>query len=221
MREGLCAPRARVRWIVTALCAAALLSSCYPGDQLTTEEADVVVTLYDDKTDFATKQSYAMPDTIVHLVNEGTGDEISRDFDAEILERVAANMGAMGYTRESDPADADLIMLVGITAQNEIGYTGWGWGGYWGWYYPYPPGWGWGYYPWYGGGSSIYVYRVGSVFMQLIDPAAADSSEAKVPTVWLGALNGLVQGDAVEDRIVAGIDQAFTQSPYLGEGKSR
>jgi hypothetical protein len=195
----------------------ALLVACYPGDQLTFEEADVILTLYDDKEDFSTKFSYAMPDSIVHLVDEGSPIEINRDYDAAILDRVAANMGAMGYTRETDPADADLIMLVAVTAQNEIGHAGYPWGGYWGWYFPYPPSWGWGWYPWYGG--TTYVYRVGTVFMQLIDPARADPSEEKVPTVWLGALNGMAEGSDIETRVLNGIDRAFAQSPYLGDGK--
>lgn len=195
------------------------LGSCYPGDQLTVDEADVVVTLFDPDADFATKQSYAMPDSVIHLVPEGGTDDISRDFDAEILAQVVSNMGALGFTREGDPDDADVIMLVAITVREQIGYTGNPWGGYWGWYYPYSPGWGWGYYPWYGGGGTIYTYRTGTLFMEMIDPAAADSTLEKVPTIWIGALNGMVEGDAVEERIIDGINQAFAQSPYLGDGK--
>lgn len=206
-------------WIAVA--SVAVLGSCYPGDQLTVDESDVVVTLFDGSEDFASKQSYAMPDSIIHLVAEGAQDRISRDFDAEILAQVASNMNGIGFTRQTDPALADVIMLVAVTAQNEVGYTGYPWGGSWGWYYPYPPGWGWGWYPWYGGGSTLYTYRVGTVFMQMLDPARADSTEAKVPTVWIGALNGLVEGTQaeIEDRVVGGINQAFAQSPYLGEGK--
>jgi hypothetical protein len=205
-------------WLVVA--AWAVFVSCYPGDQLTVQEADVVVTLFDGGIDFASKQSYAMPDTIVHIV-QGAGviDDISRDFDTEILDRVASNMGTLGFTREADPDNADVLMLVSIAAGEHVGFTGYPWGGYWGWYYPYPPGFGWGYYPWYGGGGTVYTYRTGTVFMQMIDHAAADSTLEKVPTIWIGALNGLVEGDAVEERILDGIDQAFDQSPYLGDGK--
>ena len=204
-------------WI--AVTSVVVLGSCYPGDQLTISEADVVVTLVDDSADFASKQTYAMPDSIIHLVEENGVDDISRSFDAEILAQVAANMNGVGFTRETDPALADVIMLVAISAQNQVGYTGYPWGGYWGWYAPYPPGYGWGWYPWYGGGSTIYSYRTGTVFMQLLDPAGVDSTEEKIPTIWIGALNGLVDGSHVEERIIDGIDQAFAQSPYLGEGK--
>lgn len=197
----------------------AALVSCYPGDQLTTEEADVVVTLFDDQTDFGTLQSYAMPDTIIHLVPDSSSDDIRRDFDDEILAQVASEMAAKGFTRESDPNNADAFMLVSATTREQVGYTGYPWGGYWGWYAPYPPGWGWGWYPWYGGAGTIYTYRSGTIFMQLLDPAQADSTEEKIPTVWIGAINGLVQGNTIEERIADGIRQAFAQSPYLALGK--
>ena len=183
------------------------LVSCYPGDQLTTEEADVVVTLFDDQTDFSTLQSYAMPDTIIHLVPDSSSDDIRRDFDDEILAQVASEMAAKGFTRESDPNNADAFMLISATTREQVGYTGYPWGGYWGWY------------PWYGGGGTIYTYRSGTVFMQLLDPAQADSTEEKIPTVWIGAINGLVQGNTIEERIADGIRQAFAQSSYLADGK--
>jgi hypothetical protein len=209
----------RVVGLCLALALAAVAGSCYPGDQLTVEDSDVIVTLYNPDADFSAKQSYAMPDTIVHLVQEGEISDISRAYDDEVLARVASNLGALGFTRETDPNLADVFMLVAVAASNQVGYTGYPWGGYWGWYYPYPPGWGWGYYPWYGGGGTVYTYRTGTVFMQMIDPAAADTVQTKVPTIWIGALNGLVEGNAVEERILNGIDQAFAQSPYLGAGK--
>jgi hypothetical protein len=162
-----------------------------------------------------------MPDSVIHLVQSGETDDISRTFDDGTLTQVATNMDAMGFTRETDPALADVIVLVAVTAHEEVGFTGYPWGGYWGWYYPYPPSFGWGWYPWYGGGGSVYMYRTGTVFMQMIDPSLADSIQEKVPTIWLGALNGIVEGtpSEIQQRIVGGINQAFLQSPYLGEGK--
>ncbi|HEU4928749.1 MAG TPA: DUF4136 domain-containing protein [Candidatus Krumholzibacteria bacterium] len=202
---------------VAAVALVALLS-CYPGDQLTVEEADVVVTLFDHQTDFGTLQSYAMPDTIVHLA-EDADVTVRRDFDDEVLAQVAAEMAAMGFTRESDPTNSDSFMLISVATREQVGYTGYPWSGYWGWYYPYPPAWGWGWYPWYGGGGTIYTYRTGTVFMQLLDPAQADSIAQKTPTVWVGAINGMIEGTAIEERIADGIRQAFAQSPYLAEGK--
>lgn len=209
---------ARVIRLWLALASILAFGACYPGDQLTVEEADVVVTIFDEGTDFAAYSTYAMPDSIIHLLPPSGIDNISRSLDAEILAAVESNMLKLGFTEEAVPTDADVLMLVAATARQEVGYSGYGWGSYWGWYYPYPPSWGWGWYPWYGGGSTVYTYRVGTLFIQMLDPARADSTLEKVPTVWVGALNGIADG-AVEQRIVDGIDQAFEQSPYLGEGK--
>jgi hypothetical protein len=211
------APSARVVRLWLAIASMLLLGACYPGDQLSVEEADVVVTIFDEHTDFAAFSSYAMPDSIVHIVVENGDDLVSRAYDAEILAAVESNMLKLGYTEETVPTDADVLMLVSATAREEVGYAGYGWGA-WGWYYPYAPSWGWGWYPWYGGGGTIYTYQVGTLFIQMLDPAQADSTLERVPTVWIAALNG-VANEAVEQRILDGIDQAFEQSPYLGEGK--
>ncbi len=212
------APRRRPT-CAAAVLVLAVLVSCYPGDQLTVEEADVVVTLFDDQTDFAVLQRYAMPDTIIHLEGDDSSDSIRRDFDEDILAQVAAEMAGSGFTRESDPNNADVFVLLSASTREQVGYTGYPWSDYWGWYYPYPPGWGWGWYPWYGGGGTIYTYRVGTLFLQMLDTAQADSIAGKTPTVWIGAINGMIEGGAVEERIEQGIHQAFRQSPYLADGK--
>lgn len=207
----------RVVRLWLAIASMLLLGACYPGDQLSVDEADVVVTIFDEHADFAALSTYAMPDSIVHIVSENGLDAVSRAYDTEILAEVESNLLQLGFTEAAVPTDADVLMLVAATAREEMGYAGYGWG-YWGWYYPYSPSWGWGWYPWYGGGSTVYTYRVGTLFMQMLDLAAADSTLEQVPTVWIGALNGIVD-EAVEQRILDGIDQAFEQSPYLGEGK--
>jgi hypothetical protein len=220
MRESSPAGRAstvRVARLWLAIASLLVLGACYPGDQLTTEEADVVLTLFDEDADFAAFSTYSMPDSVIHLAVT-TVDDISRAYDAEVLAAVESNLTVLGFTREIQPEDADVLMLVAVTAREEIGFTGYPWGGYWGWYYPYPPSWGWGWYPWYGGGGTVYTYRTGTIFMQMLDPARADSTLEQVPTVWVGALNGIVD-EAIEERILDGIDQAFEQSPYLGAGK--
>jgi hypothetical protein len=86
------------------LLAAVLLISCYPGDELTVSDTDTVVTAFDKNNDFATDNTYAMPDTVMHLVSEGDNDDITRKYDASILSQIASHMDALGYTRVVDPA---------------------------------------------------------------------------------------------------------------------
>jgi hypothetical protein len=199
-----------------ALAALSFLVSCYPGDELTVSETDVVVTLFDKSVDFSAYTTYAMPDTIIHLVPEGEDDDVSRAYDDEILSDIADNMIAMGYTLENDPALADVHVLVSATVQDYTGYAYYGW--YWGyWYGDYPPYWGW--YPWYPSGGVAYSYSVGTILITMTDPGRTDSSGERVPPIWSAGLNGLADKGTNAQRIADGIDQAFAQSQYLGEGK--
>jgi hypothetical protein len=114
-----------------------------------------------------------------------------------------------------------------------VSYPGW-WYGYpgygWGYYYYYPP-----YYPWYGY-TYTYSYQMGSLLTEMYDGASIkeyykfidgktddeldDLPPDAFPTVYL-RWQSLVQGVVGttsgynEDRMKAGIDEAFAQSPYL------
>lgn len=198
------------------LLAAALLLSCYPGDELTVSDTDTVVTLFDKNADFKTKLTYAMPDTIIHLVSEGERDDVSRAYDKLILDRIHANMDALGFTEVPDPATAHVHVLTAATVRDYAGYAYYGW--YWDyWYGGYPPSWGW--YPWYPSGGVAYTYSTGTILVTMTDPKKTDSSGKRVPPIWSAGLNGLADKSSNAQRIERGIDQAFAQSRYLGEGK--
>jgi hypothetical protein len=199
------------------LLAASILISCYPGDELTVSETDTVITLFDSETDFSTKLTYAMPDTIVHLVPEGEDDDVSRAYDSTILNGIVEHMDALGFTRVLDPATADVHVLTAATVIDYQGYAYYGW--YWDyWYGGYPPYWGW--YPWYpSGGGVAYSYSVGTILITMTDPDRVDASGERVPPIWSAALNGLSDRATNAQRIDNALDQAFAQSLYLGEGK--
>lgn len=198
------------------LLAISLLISCYPGDELTVSDTDTVITLFSKDADFSVQTTYAMDDSIIHLVAEGERDDISRNFDDEILAGIEANMAALGYQKIDDPATADVNILVAISVRD---YTGYAYtGGYWGyWYGYYPPGWGW--YPYYPSGGYTYSYSIGSIFILMTNPPAVDVNGKPAAPIWIAALNGLADAGSTATRIENGIDQAFAQSKYLGEGK--
>lgn len=199
---------------VCGLLAATVLLSCYPGDELTVSETDTVVTLFDKTVDFGTLSTYAMPDTVIHLVAEGDRDDVSRAYDDEVLASIASNMEAMGFTQET-PDNADVHVLVAATVQDYVGYAYYGW--YWDYWYGYPPSWGW--YPWYPSGGVTYSYSVGTILITMTQPQRTDASGERVPPIWSAGLNGLADKGTNAQRIERGIDQAFAQSKYLGEGK--
>ena len=192
--------------------------SCYPGGVEYYSDTDIVYTNYDETYDFSADVNYFMPDTIFHAIGEDDDDDISREYDEEILTRVANNMASYGYTRVFDENGADVFLTVTVTTSE---YTGVGWipGGGWGGYYP---GWGWGGYypgyPWYPGGYPIYYsYTTGSIFVEMIPPDLVDPEEETITIVWQGIGNGLLSSSAAntQSRIDRMLDQMFTQSTYL------
>jgi len=194
-----------------------VLYSCYPDYGLTQSDYDTVITLYDNNANFK-KPTYAMPDTVVHLVEEGDEDNVDRSKDALILSTIASNMDDLHYTRVVDTTanKPDFVILVGVTVTDNYGaayYPGWGYWGGWGWWGGYP-GWG------YPGGSVVYSYTTGTIFISMLDPDKDNTIDGdKYGAVWLARINGVVSNSStsnVNNRIKTRINDAFEQSPYLG-----
>ncbi|MGB5848047.1 MAG: DUF4136 domain-containing protein [Ignavibacteriaceae bacterium] len=192
-----------------------VLYSCYPDYGLTTADYDTVITVYDKDANFK-KPTYAMPDSVVHLVAEGEEDNVDRSKDVLILSTIQSNMTSLGYTKvdTTNPDPPAFVILVGVTVTDNYGqayYPGYGYWGGWGW---------WGGYPGYGypGGSVIYSYTTGSIFMSMIDPDKINA-DGTYGAVWLARINGVVSSSTsinVSSRITQRINDAFNQSPYLG-----
>ena len=193
------------------------LYSCYPDYGLTTSDYDTVITVFDNDANFK-KPTYAMPDTVVHFVEEGTSeDDIDRSKDALILQTIENNMTSLGYERVPVDITSDapgFVILVGVTVTDNyaaVSYPGWGYWGGWGWWGGYP-GWG------YPGGTVVYSYTTGTIFMSMLDPDKINSDET-FGAVWLARINGVVSNSSssnVTTRITQRINEAFNQSPYLG-----
>lgn len=192
-----------------------MFGSCTPGEGITALESDVVVTLFDSRVDFGAIRTYAISDSI----ECGSVDcpNTPRDNDAAIIQRIESNLQARGYVPEPDPANntPDVAVLLAVTQTDFYSLIGSPCWGYrppgWGWY---PPGWCWGYPPVMG---AAYEYTTGTLAILMVDPNNPDSSAQEIPVVWSATLNGILNDTSasVENRVRAGIDQAFTQSPYL------
>jgi hypothetical protein len=187
------------------------------------DDLDTVVTLYDSSVEFGGYLTYAMPDSVVHFGSDTT-QNLSREHDQVILGEIAAQMAAAGYIRVTDPREEppDLVVLAGATSTTHVGYATytadyWAWWSGWAWYAPFDPTWSF-YYPWYST-TVTYVYRVGTILIDLIDPLQRDQNRKLVGSLWVGAVNGVLGDEAQADtRIRSGIAQAFEQSPYLRAG---
>jgi hypothetical protein len=197
-----------------------LLPACYPKGADYIEELDIVYTNYDPNFDFASKTTYAIPDSVIKITGDNFEDPdgdgkptfVGSQYSAAILAAINQNMTAAGWTKVNKNANPDVILLPStMTTTNIYYYYDW-W--YWGWYYPgWCYCWGWyypGYYPPYVSG-----YRSGSVFIQMIDHKAIGGTTENVPVVWSVILNGLAEGNNISARIQTNMDKAFAQSPYI------
>jgi len=182
------------------------LQSCYPGEELTYEDTDIVATFYDNATDFSTLLTYAMPDSVIHVADSSlaTGN-VNRTYDQQILNEIEENLQRMGFTEAASPDVADIHVAALATTTTWV--SGGCYGGYWSYWYPY--------YSWCY--PVYYTYTIGTIIIVMAQPDKPGDNKG----VWVAGLNGLLS-DAytnTSSRINKNIDQAFNQSPYLGEGK--
>jgi len=181
---------------------ASFFVACYPGDELTISDTDIVTTFFSKSANFATKMTYARPNSVVRIVSGGI--EIgSPPYDDDVMNRIDQNMTALGFTM-ADSSTADVVVGAAVATATWTG--GSCYPGYWGWY-GYP-GWGWCY-------PVTYTYETGTLIIVMWDRTQGSNQEA----LWVAGMNGLIQGSVATSRITSAIDQAFNQSPYLGDGK--
>jgi hypothetical protein len=194
------------KFLVLAFIAGLIVfGGCYPDGAEYYEETDIVYTNYDEDYNFESKGTYSMPDKIVRITKDlGEGEEpefVKEPYNTQMLNMIESNMTALGYTKENNPVNADMVLFPAVWTNTSIYY----YYDYWCWYYPYYCGWGWGY-------PTVTTQTTGTLLMTLI----ADGDDYVQPTrVWTTAVNGLLSGAYNTSRVSKGIDQAFTQSPYL------
>jgi hypothetical protein len=225
------------------------LGACHPVGLSDASETDTVVTFQAHGYDYSKAHTYDMPTTVADLCGKtvngpdaGAGGEggggsgipvsdlvdcepITHTFDQLILDTVRQNLEARGFVHVAADATEppDVVMLVGVLAANNwFAYTYYPWYAYYpgyGYWYDYYYGWG-GYYPYYPA-TAVVNYPTGTLMMNLISLKDADPNKQRIPSVWLGSINGLLStGDvSASGRITSSINQAFTQSPYLQAGK--
>ena len=219
-------PVRHISFLLTLFILGLLTTSCYKDYGMSIEDYDLVAAFYDKDTDFSMLTSYAMPDTVLHIVGEDDEDDIDRTFDKQVLEQIDLNLQTLGYKKLTleDIATGDtpdVVMLVAVnSAENTVwypgypGYPGWGYWPGWGYYPGYGPGWGW-YYPPYWSASS---YTTGSLILTMIDPENSNIDAKELKIVWAAGVNGLLDdNDAnIRKRLTYSISEAFRISPYLG-----
>lgn len=187
-----------------------LLTQCYPAGPEYIDQLDLVYTNYDPATDFTAKHTYAIPDKIMkiddNLVSGGDPNFVKDPYATQLLDKIKVNMANFGWTLVPKDQNPDVLLApvayeLTTTYYYGGGYWDWWYGGWYGWYYPYPV---------------TTSYSTGSLIVTMLDPKN-ESPDGKMRAVWGFIVNGLLEGSTTEftARYTKGINQAYTQSPYL------
>jgi len=190
----------------------------YPETEVYERDLDIVITNFNDSTDFQAISTYILVDSVAVLTEDGAvgSDDpfYERGYDQVVLDEMRTQLNALGYTEVFESRNADVgVVATGLRVVNTeiVSVPGWWWGypgyGYWwdSWYgYPYS-----GYYPPFY--STYYSYEKGSVIINMVD---LEATEPKDAFIWSGLINGLISNDApiTPDRLSMAVESAFKQS---------
>ena len=192
-----------------------LLLSCRKEPDLSQLSANFVVQTDAAKgVSFSNYKTYYISDTVALISTTKTDTLLPADAAKQIVNTIKSNMNARGYTFVPKGLKPELgINTVAVKDVNVgVVYPGWWWGypgywdpWYWGWYYPY-------YYPW----TVAYSVTTGSVIAEIIDLKNVNANQ-QLQVIWTMSLNGALGSSGASNlqRAVDGINQAYTQSPYL------
>jgi hypothetical protein len=182
-----------------------VLQSCYPGDDITAADTDIVATYFDKEADFSTKLTFSMPDKVFRLDDEGNPIEDPGANDQLALNRIKSNLVEAGFSEITDPDTSNPSTTPDVLVIAFANQSTWVSGGCYSSWYSY-------YYPYYGWCYPVYyTYDIGTILIAMVDPNESRNA------LWVAALNGILEDTnaGIADRLTDGIDQAFTQSPYL------
>ena len=208
------------KFLLFAGIAALFLTACEKDPDMGELDTDLVVyTNHDNSVDFSQYATYYLPDSILEAGSVRASywtDENAQT----LIDEVESQMTRLGYQRITDPSqkdEADVGIQLSYLAQTNTvisgGYwNGWWdsfyWGGYWGgWYYPYPV---------------TYSYDTQALILEMVDLTGRDNEEQRsIPVVWYASASGFqFDNHRVNMQLLTeGVDQAFSQSTYLGTDK--
>ena len=201
--------------LLSLLLSVIFLTGCYPYEDDTVTDYDVVASVQNPNFDYGTAQTFALATQIPVIEDQGgTPVYMDQTSASQIITTIRSNLTARGYT-EVTTGKANLVVLTALykTTNYYVSYW-WDYWGYWGyWGYPTVPVWGW-------GTPVVSGYTSGSLVITVLDGTQVPntpSSTTPVPVAWLTIENGIASGSTSYDvtRAVNLTNQAFVQSPYF------
>jgi hypothetical protein len=203
------------------------MAACSDDDDIIIPTGSVT-TFADSSFDFTTLHTFAMADTVAHLVNVGVNPVATTNvFDQTILSQVRADLLARGYTEITEPSTTrpDFVVLTGVSASdNYNAFITSNWFSYWG----TSPIWGWLpggvdpswtiIYPWFNPGTVVTFQRTTLIVTivpetPVVNPLIA---QKELRATWAGVATSLLgQQNITNTNVQNAINIMFQQSPYL------
>ena len=179
----------------------------------------VVSTNYDPEADFAAYTTYAIPTDTIGFVSNNSEDTVivspESSFPRHVLTALKRKLDERGYTRVTRSDNPDIgvnVMVVNdfnlfqeVVYPGSYGYPGSYYSGYYGYgsyyYYPY---------------VNTYAYNTGVLIVEIVD-LKNRTPDNKVKVVWDAYMGDVYSTIDRLKQSEEAIEQAFTQSPYLGK----
>ena len=178
----------------------------------------VVSTNYDPQANFGFYSTYALPTDTIGFISNNYRDTIltagTSSLPRPVLEALAANLSARGYTRVKRNENPDLGIAVFVVNDfnlfQEVIYPGGAYGypgNYYSGYYGYNS---WYAYPY----INTYVSNTGILIIEIVD-LKAKNPDNKARVIWNAYLGDVYSTIDLIKQSVDAINQAFAQSPYI------
>jgi hypothetical protein len=195
-----------------------VLWACQPEqDPLLLYDQLVVSTNYDDNINFQTYSTYSIATDTIGFVSNQSNDTIMTypdfDYPRPVLQKVVANLNAIGYSRVEKNENPDMRINVYVVNNydlfQQVVYPNY--------YYPSYYGYGYGYGGYYGYPYvSTYESNTGSLVVEILDLKTI-TPDNKVKVIWGAYMGDVYSAIDVIKQSEQAIDQAFVQSPYLSK----
>jgi hypothetical protein len=200
--------------------AACLLLLCFMScqkdhtDDLSLEESAVFITNRDSTVNFSSYTTFSIPDSVAVISNNQLVNRQRTAFDQQLINAVARNLKARGYTQVGVNNDPDLGVTVSRIYNNFNRVVNYG--DYWGYYDNYwdPYYWGYpGYSYYYPSFFGVYTITEGAIEIDMFDLKNAEANNKQLKYVW----NGMIRGSGTFNNVMvdSSVTALFTQSPYI------
>lgn len=213
-----------MRQIVFAPLALMAFIACEKDPDLDKVQDDYMVyTQYDKAANFSELKTFYAPDSILKIGNEKNATYITNTSAQTMIQAYVTNLENRGFKRVAQKDSADFGLQVSYIENTQY-VMDW-WGGDYPWVaYPYywsPNYWGPSYSDWYYPYPITYSFSTGTLMGEILELTPADkqgtAGSSTLHVEWSSLISGFIYGSGNMDvnRVVASINQAFVQSPYL------